>query len=810
MASPHTHPSRLLAAPNHFRNSHVTGFAAAFLGAGLLSSIGDAWAQSDPDTSKLPPPASRPIDFDADILPLFQRSCIRCHGPERPKGGFRLDQEASALKGGNEGIDIVPGKSADSRIVHYVAHLVPDMEMPPEGKGEKWTDAEVGLLRAWIDQGAKWGNKVSLEQYKLAMTTAIGGTSISGNEAKFREHRGRPQGIDGGIESLEMSGRVGKDSKLTLNGRLFRDDYKLTLELAKPEVGSIQAGWEQHRRYWSDVGGYKAGSALPQFRLNDDLALDRGRAWVDFTLNKPDWPVLKLGYEFQYRDGSKAMTSRGQAGTAEGSGWMVFPARKNIRENVHVLKLEIDHTVGGYRIFDQFRGEFFHQANERRHVTFYDTTVPGVASTQTIQEGMRHFHGMNALRVEKQFKDWLFGSAGYLYSRLDGEASVGLTGTYYADSGLNSGGNLMAHDIILERQTHAANVNALFGPWSGLTFVTGAMAEWTRQSGVGRAIVDFPFTPTEQPMTANSDKEKAEQTAILRFTGIPSLVLFAEGRLRQETTGFYEEQVGGYGNSFDFLRDTSIAGERREWKTGFSSSPGPRWSFGGHYRQRNYYDDYRVRRDETPFLGSEGYPSFIRSREGLTDEVEARAVVKAASWLQTTLTYRWSDIDFKTQTDEAPTFSVPGGVLFTGKQNANTYSFNAGITPWQRLHLNAGLTYRNTRTTTEANDMPSIAPFKGDLYSIISSITYVLTEKTDLVGSWTWSRADYGQVQPQGVPVGLDYDLHSIETGIRWKLRENLFARLQYGFYTYDERNTVGWNNYSAHTIFTTLNVRVR
>ena len=50
---------------------------------------------------------------------------------------------------------IVPGKSEKSPLVLAVARLVEDEAMPPDGKGDPLSKDQVGLLRAWIDQGAK-------------------------------------------------------------------------------------------------------------------------------------------------------------------------------------------------------------------------------------------------------------------------------------------------------------------------------------------------------------------------------------------------------------------------------------------------------------------------------------------------------------------------------------------------------------------------------------------------------------------------------------------------------------------------------
>ena len=108
------------------------------------------------DLSKLPPAATRPVDFAKDIEPLLAHNCHSCHGAKKQESALRLDSRADALKGGElfEGRAIVPGKSAESVLVQAVAHVHPDLKMPK--KGDRLTAEQVGLVRAWIDQGAVW------------------------------------------------------------------------------------------------------------------------------------------------------------------------------------------------------------------------------------------------------------------------------------------------------------------------------------------------------------------------------------------------------------------------------------------------------------------------------------------------------------------------------------------------------------------------------------------------------------------------------------------------------------------------------
>jgi len=125
----------------------------AFLGLILVTAAATA--------VELPPAVTRPVDFVKDIQPIFAENCLACHGPKRSEANFRLDSKEIALKGGDLGPAIVPGKSGESLLVHAVAGVKSDFVMPK--KGERLSAAQVGLLRAWIDQGANWPDSASVK-----------------------------------------------------------------------------------------------------------------------------------------------------------------------------------------------------------------------------------------------------------------------------------------------------------------------------------------------------------------------------------------------------------------------------------------------------------------------------------------------------------------------------------------------------------------------------------------------------------------------------------------------------------------------
>ena len=117
----------------------------------LVVTIWPAWA-GDVPAKTLPSPAAREIDFVRDVSPILAR-CQSCHSAKQSMGGLRLDSRIAALAGGNSGPVLLTGRSAESRLIQLVAGTG-KLVMPPSGA--RLTAENVGVLRAWIDQGLRW------------------------------------------------------------------------------------------------------------------------------------------------------------------------------------------------------------------------------------------------------------------------------------------------------------------------------------------------------------------------------------------------------------------------------------------------------------------------------------------------------------------------------------------------------------------------------------------------------------------------------------------------------------------------------
>jgi len=136
---------------------HSTAAVTKYVVVFALCSLSGAASASG---AELPPAAEHRVDFQEDVRPVLER-CQGCHGKQQQMSGLRLDRREDALRGGYSGAVILPGDSAGSHLIHLVAGLEEDVSMPPAG--DPLTAAEIGILRAWIDQGVRWPEETGAE-----------------------------------------------------------------------------------------------------------------------------------------------------------------------------------------------------------------------------------------------------------------------------------------------------------------------------------------------------------------------------------------------------------------------------------------------------------------------------------------------------------------------------------------------------------------------------------------------------------------------------------------------------------------------
>lgn len=106
--------------------------------------------------------AADKIDFEKQIKPILEKSCLKCHGEKKAEASLRLDTRELALKGGDLGPSLAPKDAEDSELYIRITLPADDFSRMPN-EGDPLTKAETDLIRDWINQGAEWPESVVLK-----------------------------------------------------------------------------------------------------------------------------------------------------------------------------------------------------------------------------------------------------------------------------------------------------------------------------------------------------------------------------------------------------------------------------------------------------------------------------------------------------------------------------------------------------------------------------------------------------------------------------------------------------------------------
>ncbi len=241
--------------------------------------------------------AQQKIDFNRDIRPILSDTCFKCHGPDEKtrEAGLRLDTKEGAF---DDSSIISPGNLDESELYQRIISDDSSELMPPPDSGRKLTKKQIALLKAWIEQGAKWSKHWSFEPVTApAVPRTAGSKKWASNDIDhfvFRQQL---------LRKLKPSPRA---DKITLIRRLYLDltglpptpedvqrflndksanAYEKLVErlLASPHYGEHMA------RFWLDAARYGD---------THGLHLDNYREMWLYR----DWVVKAFNTNLSYKD----------------------------------------------------------------------------------------------------------------------------------------------------------------------------------------------------------------------------------------------------------------------------------------------------------------------------------------------------------------------------------------------------------------------------------------------------------------------------------------------------------------------------
>lgn len=94
------------------------------------------------------------LNFENEILPIFQGFCLDCHGSEKQGGQLRLDNSKDFYKGGQSKAPVAPGRPEHSVLMDRILGKNGEERMP-FGR-PPLRDDQIAKIKRWIEEGAHW------------------------------------------------------------------------------------------------------------------------------------------------------------------------------------------------------------------------------------------------------------------------------------------------------------------------------------------------------------------------------------------------------------------------------------------------------------------------------------------------------------------------------------------------------------------------------------------------------------------------------------------------------------------------------
>jgi hypothetical protein len=237
------------------------------------------------------------VDFNRDVRPILSNNCFQCHGPDpaERQADLRLDVQADAgeIHGAESVIDAK--NLADSELIKRITSDDPDVRMPPADSDKTLTPEQVKILRAWVEQGAKYQKHWAFEAPERPAIPVVNDKSWVRNP------------IDAFVHArLEREGL--EPSKPAAPNALFR---RLSLDL----VG-LPPTLDELAKFEADGGEHGYEKQIERLLGSPHLGERWGRIWLDaaryadsdgFEKDKPrfvwmyrDWVINALNKDLPY------------------------------------------------------------------------------------------------------------------------------------------------------------------------------------------------------------------------------------------------------------------------------------------------------------------------------------------------------------------------------------------------------------------------------------------------------------------------------------------------------------------------------
>ena len=687
-------------------------------------------------------------------------------------------------------------------------------------------------------------------EYKNWIELGIGGTIVNGDDAQFeQEHRLPHDTAYGGIQDLHFEGPLGKDGLFSVDGHSIWDtnDYDITVQLSKPKLGYIKAGFTEFRSWYDGNGGFFPHKGAMYFQPPfPEMHIDRGDAWVELGLRAPNWPEITIRYSHEFRFGQKDSTIWGDTnltGLAPPANTTrkYVPSFRDIDEKRDIVSLEISKTIGNTDVLLGMRYE--HNTNDyslniERGAGQLPPVVPPpgqqrkVTQTQNDDVDLFSGHGITVTRLT----DSLWFTAGYSYTSLQNDLSGSrITGLHWDEAFGEPVPTLGQRDHafidlagMAQIKENLFNANLFWMPLESLAILTGFRYTHENVDNESTFLAEEPVrnTPPFSPINPaggfhygppepafgfrTADYDRFAERLELRYTGIKNWLFYAEGEWEEDCGHVNEfqsidEVEEGVPEPLD--KDTHALGQK--YTIGANWYPTMRLNLSGQYFHR--IASY----DEDIFSGL-----FQRlfNQDWNVDDLNVRITFRPKMPVCLGTLALVTRYDFVHTSIDSQWFHE--GDLFAEEQSGeikkHVISESLTWNPLARFYLQANFSYVLNQTDTPANNIElvpgegaTVVNFRNDYWTITSGIGYIIDDKTNFYSDFSFYCAnDHFKNPAVAMIYGLGATEYTASATLTRQLTKQTRLLLRYGYFNYRDVTSGGHNNYRAHSLYSGLQIR--
>jgi len=686
-------------------------------------------------------------------------------------------------------------------------------------------------------------------EYKNWIELGVGGTIVNGDNAQFeQEHRLPADTAYGGIQDLHFEGPLGKDGLFSVDGHAIWDtnDYDITLQLSKPKLGYIKAGFTEFRSWYDGNGGFFPHNDVffePPF---PEMHIDRGDAWVELGLRAPNWPEITIRYSHEFRFGQKDSTIWGDTNLTglqppANPTRKIVPSFRDIDEKRDIVSLEISKTIGNTDVLLGMRYE--HNTNDyslniERGAGQLPPVVPPpgqqrkVTQTQNDDVDLFSGHGITVTRLT----DSLWFTAGYSYTSLQNDLSGSrITGLHWDEAFGEPVPTLGQRDHafidlagMAQIKENLFNANLFWMPLESLAILTGFRYTHENVDNESTFLAEEPVrnTPPFSPINPaggfhygppepafgfrTADYDRFAERLELRYTGIKNWLFYAEGEWEEDCGHVNEfqsidEVEEGVPEPLD--KDTHALGQK--YTIGANWYPTMRLNLSGQYFHR--IASY----DEDIFSGL-----FQRlfNQDWNVDDLNVRITFRPKMPVCLGTLALVTRYDFVHTSIDSQWFHE--GDLFAEEQSGeikkHVISESLTWNPLARFYLQANFSYVLNQTDTPANNIElvpgegaTVVNFRNDYWTITSGIGYIIDDKTNFYSDFSFYCAnDHFKNPAVAMIYGLGATEYTASATLTRQLTKQTRLLLRYGYFNYRDVTSGGHNNYRAHSLYSGLQIR--